>query len=270
VLPTTPLLMLGRIAQLWRRKAVETNGYGRLPDRIEAYERTYDARFGDWREGPEGKLSHATVELEVGRLWYAMVALLRPTVVVETGTWSGYSTCCIAAALRHCTAVDSIPRRVHTADVQPREHLWTGTELEGLITFHRCEGAKIPVAGPVDMLVIDSEHDYPTVSREIEALEPALAVGGVALFHDALYFDGVGAAVRTLSQSGRFEVVTLDSPRHTLDFPRAAARTPFRCPGVTIARKVAAGPAIAPDPALAALYVGDIRTPPLLRPRPGV
>lgn len=64
------------------------------------------------------------------------------------------------------------------------------------------------------MLVLDSNHDYETVSSEIELYEPKLVEGGLILMHDSLFFDGVGTAVKELVKTGRFEHITLDTPRN--------------------------------------------------------
>jgi predicted O-methyltransferase YrrM len=247
----------------------EAGAFGAMPDAVRAAEAGYDARYGDWRQTPGGAVDHAPVELEVGRLWYALVALLRPRRILETGTHRGYSTCCLAAALEYLGTFDATPREIVTIDVEQHPHLWEGESIARLIHFVQGEAAKLPMGGKLDgrfdMLLLDSDHSYATVAAEIEAFEPLLEVGGVMLFHDSLYFDGVGAAVKTVEASGRFEVTTLDSPRHTLDYPRGEGRTPYRCPGVTIARKRAAGPVIRPSEAYAGLILGDVRSVAVLR-----
>ena len=80
------------------------------------------------------------------------------------------------------------------------------------------------------MLVLDSDHHYDTIMTELVLYEPLLNAGGTILFHDSLFFDGVGAAVQQVLANPRFQGLTLDSPRRAIPGQR--------CPGVTIVRKV--------------------------------
>lgn len=256
-----------------RRLKGQSRAYGHLPRKVRRYEALYDPRYGDWHDGPDGQVTHATVELEVGRLWYALVMLLRPSRVLETGTWRGYSTCCIAAALAELDAMESPrsdtlrKRSVISIDIERRPHLWEGTHLERSITFvegHAAQRAS-EINGEFDLLVLDSDHSYKTVMEEIIAFEPRLVQGGHIFFHDSQYFDGVGAAIAQLHGTGRFETITLDTPRHTLDFDRLTTRTPYRCPGVTLVRKKAAGDALVFDPSMSQVVLGDVKSPSFLR-----
>lgn len=246
---------------------------------LAAYEATYDPRYGDWLRPPEpgqDPRDHASVEREVGHFWYALVMMTRPQRVLETGTHVGYGTCCIAGALRDLSRIDGQERRIVTMDpVMPPSpgHLWKGHELERFVRFVQGKShdvaaeALAQLGGSPDMLVLDSDHGYRTVIWELQAFEPALGVGGLVVFHDALYYDGVGLAIRQLIESGRFEAVSLDTPRHTLDHPRPSAgrRSEFRCPGVVVARKRAKGPVVELIEALGPTPTGDLATPAVLR-----
>ncbi len=231
--------------------------YGKLPWAVRDFESTYDPASGGYRVGLDGHLGYASVELEVGRLWYALVRLLRPRVVLETGTHRGYSTCNLAAALRDLGQ----DGHVWTIDPIEHNHLWLGTDLVPRITFLKktSDLAFESLKGKTfDLLVLDSDHHYSTIIEELRLFEPCLKVGGHILMHDSLYFDGVGAAVKQLGDDPRFEMVTLDTPRTSGE----PARRP---PGVTIVRKAAAGPAVVPNPALYNWHVGDPWQTPLLR-----
>ncbi len=232
--------------------------YGLLPGPVRLYENLYDPASCGWRSGPSGAIEYGSVELEVGRLWYAITMLLRPSVVLETGTFNGYSTACIASALLALGG----RRRLVTIDPEPRDQIWKGTDLEGVITLirMRSQDAAADLAGVrFDMLVLDSDHHYDTVMRELILYEPHLRTDGAILLHDSLFFDGVGAAVRQLLANPRFEGVTLDTPRHHEGHTA-------RCPGATIVRKRRAGePALDFDPRSAGIFVGNVHEPPLLR-----
>lgn len=229
--------------------------FGTLPDWLLRIEAAYDLKTGGWRSAHG--LDYGSVELEVGRLWHALVLLQRPRLVLETGTFSGYSTCCIAAAL----AALGGERCVYTIDPEPRTPIWKGTELAPFIhpVVARSQDAAPQFADVTfDMLVLDSDHHYDTIITELALYEPRLAVGGLILLHDTLFFDGVGAAVSQLLAQPRFRGVTLDTPRHH-EF-----NTP-RCPGVTIVRKAAAGAPVTFDPRFAGWFVGSDSATPVLR-----
>lgn len=241
----------------WQRLLTGQSPVGpSLPRRVRRYERLYERRTGLWYEGVRGRASTGSVELEVGRLWYALCMVLRPARVLETGTWRGYSTCCIAAALRDLGG----ERSVVTIDPTDRDHLWKGTSLSAWIDFRRAlsQDQVSALAGrEFDLLVLDSDHTYDTIIAEIIGFEPMLRVGGCMLLHDSLHFDGVGAAVRQLESSGRFELVTLDSPRNE--------GRGVRPPGVTIVRKKRAGAPLLFEVKYKGVEKGDAWETPLLR-----
>jgi predicted O-methyltransferase YrrM len=223
------------------------------------FERNYDRTKGGWRE--DGVVRFANVELEVGRLWHTLVLLLQPRSVLETGTFRGYSTACIASAL---VSLGNPDRRVITIDPEPKEdQVWAGTNLESFISLRRqmsqeAFGELFLLKTRFDMLVLDSDHHYDTIMSELMLYEPLLNVNGTILLHDSLFFDGVGAATRQLLANPRFQGLTLDTPRR--EYPG------HRCPGVTIVRKDREGdPGLYLDRRYSGWGVGDAFAPPLLR-----
>jgi len=233
--------------------------YGVFPKQILDFEKTYDVESSKWRTSSllrGEKLTSATVELEVGRFWYAISMLFRPKVVLETGTHHGYSACCIAAALREYGGM------LYTLDPESRKkHLWQGTDLEDKITYiqaYSTDSVEQLKGLQFDMLVLDAEHSYRTAMRELILYEPQLENGGVILMHDSLFYDGVGASVGQLVRNPRFEVVTLQSPRNL-------GSADLRCPGISIVRKVTGGePKLEYEEKYDAWKLGSISAPPFL------
>ena len=72
------------------------------------------------------------------------------------------------------------------------------------------------------------------------------------------FFDGVGAAISQIISSGRFECVTLDTPRH--HHPRTK-----RSPGISIIRKLTSGDPLSPDSKFSGWFAGDSQSEPFLR-----
>lgn len=232
--------------------------YAPIHPAILDYEETYERSVGAWREN--GEIEYASVELEVGRLWYSLVLLLQPRLILETGTSKGYSTACVASALASLGG----DRRLITVDPVPQKgQIWEGTELEAVITLRRQKsqeafGDLFLAKTRFDMLVLDSDHHYDTIMNELILYEPLLNVGGTILMHDTLFYDGVGVATRQLLANPRFQGLTLDSPRQA--FPN------MRCPGIAIVRKDRDGhPDLFMDQRYQGLEVGDAYTTALLR-----
>lgn len=238
--------------------AILSANHAQIHEAVLRYEETYERSVGGWHA--DGTILFCSVEMEVGRLWHSLVLLLQPHLVLETGTYQGYSTACIASALVSLGG----PRRLITIDPFPKDgQIWEGTELESVVTLRRqfSQAAHPELARSgmkFDMLVLDSDHSYDTIMSELLLFEPLLNVGGTILFHDSLYFDGVGAAVRQVLANPRFQGVTLDSPRRAVPGER--------CPGVTIARKVRDGdPELRIDSRYLGWNVGDRQSTPYLR-----
>ena len=224
--------------------------------KIQQYEQNYNPETGGWINPQTKDIDYGSIELEVGRTWYTLVRLLKPQNILETGVHQGYSTCCLASALFE------LKNNGHIWCIDPHKikHLWENTELDAIITWlpqfsnDTLEDVKNT---KFDLLVLDSNHDYNTTIWELTHFEPLLRENGHIFMHDTLYFDGVGAAVKQLYESPRFEIVTLDSPRthgHS-----------GRRPGITIIRKIMDGAPLIFEKEFDQWFIGKPETLPFLR-----
>ena len=212
---------------------------------LDEFERLYDPRTGGWHipeklVAPftpedvekwlaEHPLRFSPVEREVGRFFAALIHLLQPSTVLETGTNFGYSAYSIAGALRLLGG----NRKLFTIDLWSCDHLFKGTEAEPSITFIQGNSLEIDLGvlpSSFDMLFLDSDHTYKTIVGEMNRFAPMLRMHGFMVLHDTLYYDGVALAVKQLMDTGAFEVVNFPTPR---DHGRGT-----RPPGISIARKV--------------------------------
>jgi predicted O-methyltransferase YrrM/predicted nucleic acid-binding Zn-ribbon protein len=191
------------------------------PSLVEEWLRTY-------RQDYPRNVNYAPVEMEVANFYYWFCRLTRPRRVLETGTNLGYSAALLAAGMR-TYASDAV---LYTIDILECPQLFRGTPVEPSIHFLHGSSleVEIPDNEPFDLLVLDSDHTYGTIMREILRFEPHLRVGGHMLFHDSMYFDGVGLAVMELMKNPRFEVVSMPSPRTHLMGTRP--------PGISLVRKI--------------------------------
>jgi predicted O-methyltransferase YrrM len=153
------------------------------------------------RAGDEFSLASAARPAELAEL----LGLARgSTAVVELGTGTAWS----AIAL----ALDDPARRVITYDpfVRPEREAYldiTGQDVRARIDLRAEPDSQGPRAGdrPVELLFIDSQHEYEPVLAAFRAWRDALAPGAVVVFHDYTHPDypGVKKAVAKLGLSGR-------------------------------------------------------------------
>jgi predicted O-methyltransferase YrrM len=238
---------------------VEKNKYGNVPLSLLNYESLYKWDTGGWyNPNADNQLDYASVELEVGRFFYAFVLLTQPRNILETGVYRGYSTCNMASAL------NLLNNNGHIYCIDPMDtyHLWENTGLESSISWIpklSQESLDILKDKRFDLLVLDSDHSYDTAMWELINFEKMLNAGGHILMHDSIFFDGVGAAVKQLYNNPRFEVITLNTPRKS-----HLANT--RCPGMTIVRKKSdEGPELKYENEFKGWFVGERTAIPYLR-----
>jgi len=180
------------------------------PNLLEVEER-YVFGTGSFLERDLHTHTFTNMELESARLLYSLVLLGRPRVVVETGTHQGYSATYAAQAM-----IDAkIAGHVWTIDPYDSSHLWENTNAARYVTWLQDISFNVMDQLPevIDFLVLDSEHSFDTLSREVEMYEPRLRIGGTMFLHDTLVFPEMSPVILALRDSGRFEMITFDTPR---------------------------------------------------------
>jgi predicted O-methyltransferase YrrM len=122
-------------------------------------------------------------ELEVLDMLYALVVLLKPKVVVETGCYRGHATYALATGINHngfgvlssCDVsheqVAATRQRLEDANLGGRVSQESGVDL-------------INSLESVDFAFLDSGMDTPRID-ELRALYPKLSPGGVVAIHDS-------------------------------------------------------------------------------------
>lgn len=56
--------------------------YGQLPNKVLRYEKLYDRATSGWYDIDAKAMSYGSVELEVGRFYYAFVQMVQPKIVL--------------------------------------------------------------------------------------------------------------------------------------------------------------------------------------------
>lgn len=142
---------------------------------------------------------------EMGRLLYSFVRAIRPKIVVETGTFIGYSALCIAQAMEdndaghlHCFDLFATPPKNYISPVLgPRESLLeiAREHLERAGLAHRASlhpgdsSASIRRVfrdrkDAVDLAFIDGDHMIEGCLEDWTSVDEILKPGGIVFLHD--------------------------------------------------------------------------------------
>lgn len=130
------------------------------------------ARSGAYLE--EGWLVYdpASSECELHRLLAAMVAMLKPKLIVETGCHKGYATRALGEAC-------GVGQRVVTCDPTEEYCVITRQRVRGLpVEVRQCRSEELPELERADLVFSDS--DYACRPAEIARCKP----GAIVVVHD--------------------------------------------------------------------------------------
>ncbi len=164
-------------------------------------------------------LSHGVHGIK-DQILYTIVRTLRPESVVETGTWVGWSSRAILAAMwengrGHLVSIDlptigsgRITQDGRWDDTHVQNSGETGREvpeyLRGRWTLELGpSSALLPKAvsgGPIDMFFHDSDHTRENMRWEFETAWPALKPGGLLYSDDVNLNDSFDAFARSTSR----------------------------------------------------------------------
>lgn len=153
-------------------------------------------------------------EREVLEFLRALVVMLKPKLIVETGTYLGYGTLYLAEGVSlngrgHVYTADPIGLAIKQAKV-----LILGRGLGRLVSFHVSTGEQMLKGLPfsVDLAFLDS--DLETRIGEMEALRPKLAPGAVIAVHDTNTFHRLPRKQFTkYAEANGFQAINFDTPR---------------------------------------------------------
>ena len=147
----------------------------------------------------------ASVHAGVGQFLHGLTRLLNPGMVIETGTFIGYSSLMIAAALKanrqgHLHSFDLFvnPLAAHPLAARYRardmhelvEMQARAAGLEACVTYHkgdssrRIAGLLANIQTPVGMAFIDGDHRARGCLRDWNVIAPSLREQGVIVLHD--------------------------------------------------------------------------------------
>jgi predicted O-methyltransferase YrrM len=121
---------------------------------------------------------------------YSLVLGLRPRRVLEIGTFKGGSTLIVAAALDdlgegRIVCVDPAPQ----IDPTDQQSLATRATILAEPSPEALPSARAAAGGPFDFALIDGDHTFEGVSRDLEGVLEVMADQARILLHDAHYFE---------------------------------------------------------------------------------
>ena len=109
--------------------------------------------------------------------WYAMVRVLKPTVIVETGTEKGLGSIVLAEAL-----LKNGNGHLFTIDIEPTAGLMIGDRYTEVISQIIGDSLQsLTTIERVDLFIHDSDHSAEHEAREFEIIETKLSKQGVVL-----------------------------------------------------------------------------------------
>jgi predicted O-methyltransferase YrrM len=161
------------------------------------------------RTGLDRNSSDARADFGKRLGWYAMVRILRPEVVIETGVDKGLGSVLLAAALLrngagrlYGTDIDPTAGRLLSGKYAAVAELLFGDSIESLERFE----------GKIDLFINDSDHSAEYEAREYRTIASKLSDRAVVLGDNAHATD---ALVKWSEESGRNFVFWAEKPeRH--------------------------------------------------------
>lgn len=156
------------------------------------------------------------VHPEEAAVLYGLVRSLKPQLILETGTFEGYSTAEIARALQK-----NGTGHLESVDIADKTGFRVPDNLQQFVTFRRSMPslAMTTVLAQqkvsVELFFHDSAHTYCNALDELIAFAPFFSSGCVIVCHDAkmdfMPDFGVGRAVREFAQAMGLECAVLDT-----------------------------------------------------------
>ena len=126
----------------------------------------------------------------VGIILWALIAALKPRIVVELGTRDGNTTLPILEAMSLVESHLYRYSRVYSVDTaqtsficpEKYRHIWS---------FHHCDAIEFlrtwPTSEIMDLVFIDDWHAYEHVKEELHLLDKLVSPSSVILVHDTMY-----------------------------------------------------------------------------------
>jgi len=152
-----------------------------------------------------------TVHPDTGYALYSISRASCANCIFETGTYWGYSTAYLAAALEDSKASG----KVYTFDIYPRAGQHIPKSLRPRVELYRGKPSietmpKVLKEVTPDVFFQDSRHDYEGVFEELNVVAPYLKSRAIILFHDFVELEVRRAATEVLTDYSIYILDTQD------------------------------------------------------------
>jgi predicted O-methyltransferase YrrM len=132
-----------------------------------------------------GKFSMANdggVEIEVGEFLYGVTRVLKPTNILETGTYTGISSMYIAQGLKDNNFGQLITLETSAIHKEQAEKLWDQVGIIPFVTCQLVSSLEFKTELQFDLIFLDSEPEFRF--KELVKFYNNLKLGGFLFIHD--------------------------------------------------------------------------------------
>jgi len=153
-----------------------------------------------------------TAEVEVLEFLRTLVTTIKPSLVVETGSFLGASTLVIAEGLRMNGFGRIVSCESDSKVFAAAKEKIDASPLRDLVDLRNESSLEMNVDGTIDLFFSDS--DMPIREQEVRRYLPQISSFGLILMHDASsHLKRVREAALKLESDGLISVVLLPTPR---------------------------------------------------------
>ena len=153
-----------------------------------------------------------TAEAEVLEFLYTLVTTVKPSLVVETGSFLGVSTLWIAKALKANGFGRIISCEFDPVVFAKAQEKIAASDLAEWIELRNESSLEMHVDGTIDLFFSDS--DMPIRESEVKRFLPQIRPTGVILMHDASsHLKVVRDAALKMESEGHLSCILLPTPR---------------------------------------------------------
>ena len=153
-----------------------------------------------------------TAEAEVLEFLYTLVTTIKPSLVVETGSFLGVSTLWIAKALRANGFGKIISCEFDPLVFAKAKEKIAASDLWEWIELRNESSLEMHIEGTIDLFFSDS--DMPIREAEVKRFLPQIRPTGVVLMHDASsHLKVVRDAALKMESEGLLSCILLPTPR---------------------------------------------------------
>lgn len=153
-----------------------------------------------------------TAEAEVLEFLYTLVTTIKPSLVVETGSFLGVSTLWIAKALKANGFGKIISCEFDPLVFAKAKEKIAASELSEWIELRNESSLEMHIEGTIDLFFSDS--DMPIREAEVKRFLPQIRPTGVVLMHDASsHLQVVRDAALKMESEGLLSCILLPTPR---------------------------------------------------------